>query len=72
VVTQHEITAKFRVGPTGFVKVSKVLKKRTAGITAPILKKYKHMNGNYYANFLRQKLSSRIRQNLPQVFKRVY
>jgi hypothetical protein len=62
-VIQHEITAKFRVGPKGFVKGSKVLKKRTAAIIAPILGKYKHTNGNYYANFLRQKLRPRIRQN---------
>jgi hypothetical protein len=47
VVTQYETTAKFRVGPKGFIKVSTVLKKRIAGIFAPILQEYRHMNEDY-------------------------
>jgi hypothetical protein len=63
VVTQHEITAKFRVGSKGFVKVITVLKERTVGIFAPILQEYRHKNGDYYANILRRKLRPKIREN---------
>jgi hypothetical protein len=63
VVTQHEITAKFRVVPKGFVKVSTVPKKITAGIFAPILQEYRHMSGDYYAKFLRRNLRPKTREN---------
>jgi hypothetical protein len=49
VVTQHEVTAKFRVGPKGFFKFSTVVKKRTEDIFAPILQEHRHIRGDYYA-----------------------
>ena len=46
-----------------------VLKKRTAGTFDPILQKYRHMNGDYYANFLGQKSRPKIRENWPQLLE---
>ena len=68
-MAQHDITAKFRVGLKGFIKVRTVLKKRTTGIFVPILQEYRYMNGDYYANFLRRKLRPKIRENWPQLLE---
>lgn len=53
----------------GFVKVSTVLKKRTGGILASILREYRHMNGDVYVNFLHRKLRPKIRENWPQLLE---